>query len=535
VDDTSRWREVDRLFEGALDLPEQDRSPFLDRGCGADRSLRAEVERLLVADVGQGGEFLERPLIELLELDGEREGETRLGPYRLLEALQSGGMGTVYAATRDDDQYNRRVAIKVLRAGLADGEAAHRFRFERQILARLEHPHIARLYDGGETSDGRPYLVMELIEGQQLDVYCDRNRLTLEARLGLFRKVCGAVQHAHQSLLVHRDLKPSNILVGADGEPKLLDFGIAKQLEPSASARADDLTRTGVRVMTPSYASPEQVRGEAITTASDVYSLGVLLYELVSGTGPYPIAGLPLHEIEDAICERPPERPSRAFDPGAPNGEEIAHARGLAPRALRRRLQGDLDNIVLMALRKEPHRRYPSAASLAEDVQRHLRDLPVAARPDTVTYRLRKLARRRRETLAAAALLLLLATGFGAHLRTQSRRQEAERDKAESALSFLVETFTAANPYENGGEHPTAQDLLDRGAARAATELANQPRVQAALLDAFGRVNAGLARPALARAQLERALELRRKSYGPGSTEVAETLEHLARVRRVKP
>src|SRR6185295_1160211 len=251
-----------------------------------DPTLRREVEGLLAADE-RGGTFLERPPRELLELAlDEREEQGRLGPYRLLRRIGVGGMGTVYLARRDDDQYDRLVAVKVLRSGLIDTELRHRFLAERQILARLEHPNIARLYDGGSTEDGRPYLVMEMIEGTPVDEYCDRRRLTVDQCLELFRRIGAAVQYAHQNLLVHRDLKPGNILITAEGEPKLLDFGIAKRLgeEPAGDPH---LTRTGLRMLTPSYASPEQVKGDAITTASDVYSLGVLLYELLAGRSPY--------------------------------------------------------------------------------------------------------------------------------------------------------------------------------------------------------------------------------------------------------
>jgi serine/threonine-protein kinase len=534
LDEASRWREVDRLFESALDLPAAERPAFLDRECAGDPDLRGEVERLLAADGEGGAEFLERSPIELLEwaLQGEESGDdARLGAYRLLRRLQTGGMGTVYLAARADQHYERHVAVKILRAGLVGTEALHRFRAERQILAQLEHPNIARLYDGGETDDGRPYLVLELVEGLPLDVYCDQHQLSLEARLELFKKICGAVQYAHQNLLVHRDLKPANILVTAEGEPKLLDFGIAKQLEP---ADADDpkLTRTGLRVMTPSYASPEQIRGEPITTASDVYALGVLLYDLLAGRSPYRVESGLLHEIETAICEDEPEKPSRAVgEAGDPVAEALARARSLHPRALRRRLQGDLDNIVLMALRKEPQRRYGSAAALAADIENYLNNLPVVARPDTFGYRTGKFMRRQRVGVATAVAVLVLAVAFVVSLIAQGRRLAQERDKARYALSFLVDTFKGANPYETGGESLTAKDILDRGAERVARELKGQPDVQAALMDAIGKVNSDLSRLDRAEPLLTQALALRQRVFGTGSLEVAESLDHLARVR----
>ncbi len=529
--DPERWHHVDRLFAEALDRPPAERPAFLGAACAGDTALRREVERLLAADE-QGSRFLTGTPGELLdlELDDRREGE-RLGPYRLLRRIGSGGMGTVYLARREDEHYQRDVAIKVLRSGLASTESYHRFIAERQILARLEHPNIARLYDGGSTADGRPYLTMELIDGIPVDQYCDQHRLTVDQRLALFQKICAAVQHAHQNLLVHRDLKPGNILVTPEGEPKLLDFGIAKRLAPEPGGVFQQ-TRTGLRMMTPSYASPEQVRGEAITTASDVYSLGVLLAELLAGRSPFPATTDVPYEIERAICEQEPERPSIAlFRHGPPSAKDVAQARKTRPQTLRHRLQGDLDNIVLMALRKEPRRRYGSAAALARDLEKHLQDLPVLARPDTLRYRTRKLLRRHRTAVSAAAVVILLVAVFVASLVAQRRQLAQERDKARYALSFLVDTFKKADPYHAQGERLTAREILDQGAGRISRELAGQPDVQAAMMDAIGEVDLGLGRYDEAEPLLKRSLALRRQVFGPGSLEVAESLEHLAGLR----
>jgi len=529
--DPERWRHVDGLFAAALDRPPAERPAFLDAACAGDTALRREVERLLAADE-QGARFLTGTPGELLdlELDDRREGE-RLGPYRLLRRIGSGGMGTVYLARREDEHYQRDVAIKVLRSGLASTESYHRFIAERQILARLEHPNIARLYDGGSTADGRPYLTMELIDGIPVDQYCDQHRLTVDQRLALFQKICAAVQHAHQNLLVHRDLKPGNILVTPEGEPKLLDFGIAKRLAPEPDG-AFQQTQTGLRMMTPSYASPEQVRGDAITTASDVYSLGVLLAELLAGHSPFPAATDVPYEIERAICEQEPERPSIAlFRHEPPSAEEIALARKTRPQILRHRLQGDLDNIVLMALRKEPRRRYGSAAALARDLEKHLQDLPVIARPDTLRYRTRKLLRRHRTAVSAAAVVILLVAVFVASLVAQGRQLAQERDKARYALSFLVDTFKEADPYHTQGERLTAREILDQGAGRISRQLSGQPDVEAAMMDAIGGVDVGLGRYDEAEPLLKRSLALRRRIFGPQSLEVAESLEHLAGLR----
>ncbi|HEX6898606.1 MAG TPA: serine/threonine-protein kinase [Thermoanaerobaculia bacterium] len=533
MNDPERWRTVDRLFAQALELPPAERGAFLDDACAGDEELRREVETLLAADE-RNSTFLERPAGEILgwrALTGEEEEGGRLGPYRLLRRIGGGGMGTVYLARRDDAEYQQDVAIKILRAGLEGTEAYHRFLAERQILARLQHPNIARLYDGGTTADGRPFLVMELVDGVPVDRYCDERQLTVDQRLDLFRRICSAVEYAHQNLLVHRDLKPGNILVTADGEPKLLDFGIAKQLEPKAAADPAPLTRTGLRVMTPSYASPEQVKGEPVTTASDVYTLGVLLYEMLTGRSPYPAAEV-TYEIERAICEQEPERPSAAvFRAGAASPEEIARARKIRPQALQRRLRGDLDNVILMALRKEPGRRYRSVAQLSRDLERHQEDLPVIARPDTLRYRTRKFVRRHRAAVAAAVVVALVVAGFMASLFRQHRLLVRERDKAQYALSFLVDTFKNADPYHARGERLTAQEILDQGTRRVGSDLKGRPDVQAAVMQSLGEAQFGLGQYDKAEPLLKRALLLRSEMYGPRSLEVAESLEQLGRVR----
>ncbi|MFL6234197.1 MAG: tetratricopeptide repeat protein [Thermoanaerobaculia bacterium] len=529
--EADRWLEVDRLFAAALDLPPGQRAPWLGDACAGRPGLRQEVERLLAADAREDP-FLDRPPGEILAAAlGEEpaEGEC-LGPYRLLRPLGHGGMGTVYLAVKDDAPEERQVAVKILHWGLS-AELRHRFLAERQILARLDHPGIARLYTVGGTEDGRPYLVMERIEGEPLDVYCDRHRLTVDRRIALFRKICAAVEHAHRHLLVHRDLKPANILVTPEGEPKLLDFGIAKQLAPAAES--GPRTRTGLRVMTPSYASPEQVRGEAVTTASDVYSLGVLLYELLCGRGPYPVpAGAPLYETERAICGHEPERPSEALlRAGPPPPETLAASRRERPATLRRRLAGDLDTIVLKALRKAPAERYESVSRLSSDLELYLQNLPVSARPDTWRYRARKLLRRHRAAAVLGAAVLLLTVGLVASLLVQGRRIARERDKARQTLSFLVDTFKQADPRHLRGERLTAREVLDQGAGRVTRELAGQPEVQSAVMDAIGGVDLGLGRHGQAAPMLEKALDLRRHTLDPSSLDVAQSLRHLAALR----
>ena len=518
-----RWRRIDALFDEALGLPPERRSAFLDQACGDDRELREAVERLIAADADAHTTFLERPPLIVLEGGEDAAEGSRFGPYRIERLLSRGGMGTVYLATRDDGQFDRRVALKLLHPGASDPDDLQRFRAERQILARLEHPAIARLYDGGETEGGVPFLVLEYVEGLPLDAYCDRNRLEVDDRLRLFRRLLDAVAYAHQNLLVHRDLKPANILVTAEGEPKLLDFGIAKQL-----AREGETGLTRFRMMTPGYASPEQVRGEAITTASDVYALGVVLYELLCGRSPYRRKGTGLpHELEMAILEQEPERPSQALDrESEPSVETIAAARRLRPRELRRKLSGDLDTIVLTALRKEPQRRYRSVVELAADIDRHLGEMPVSARPDKPLYRAGKFVRRHRLGVALASLALILIAGLFASLLQQSRRVERERDTSRAALAFLIDVFEHADPYQKGAENVSARELLATGAQRATRELAGDPEVQAGLLDAIGQASVGLGQLDDAAPLLERSLAVRRGL--PPSLELADSLEHSA-------
>ena len=392
--DSPRFRQIDALFREALEVPTEERRRWLDAAT-EDPELRAGVLRLLEADEAAGG-FLREPLDDRLD----PPAPSRLGPYRIVERIGRGGMGEVYLAERADATFERRVAIKVLRGDLLGPEPLERMWRERRTLARLEHPSIARLYDAGTAPDGRPYLVLELVEGLPIDRYCRDNDLPLDARLRLFRRVCDAVACSHRHLLVHRDLKPSNIVVTAEGVPKLLDFGIAKAIAEDGSTAASTLT--GLRPMTPSCASPEQMRGEPVTVATDVYSLGVLLCLLLAGRLPYRVDGVATPaRLEHAICDQPPESPSIL----SAESREGAEPPPFSPRALR----GDLDNIVLTALRKEPARRYQSAEALAEDVDRYLADRPVAARGDSWSYRCAKFVRRRRRRLGFAAALLFLA------------------------------------------------------------------------------------------------------------------------------
>ena len=452
-------------------------------------------------------------------------------------------MGRVFLALRDDDQFQRRVAIKVAHAAQAP-ELLARFRSERQILAGLDHPNMARLLDGGTTEEGVPYLVLEYVEGEPIDHYCDARQMPISERLQLFRAVCAAVHYAHQNLVVHRDLKPANVLVTPDGTPKLLDFGIAKLLKPELLAQAPALTTALHRPMTPEYASPEQVRGERSTTASDVYSLGVLLYELLTGCRPLRLQGqTPSRDRAHrqrggagaAERGRPPARPRT---PTGRTAEERSRARGTSPEKLRRMLEGDLDNIVLMALRKAPARRYASAEQLAEDLRRHLDGLPVRARKDTIRYRTGQV-RAAQPLLAGDGGGLLRARGG---LRGEPRAARAGagrgarrgpaggRDRAARVASFLQDVFRLADP-RGARQRVTAREILDRAVERLGEQGQDRPEVRAALLDTMGNVYRHLGLYSRAEPLLEEALAQRRASLGEEHLDTARSLLHLGELR----
>ena len=444
------WQRVKEAFHSALELDSEELKSFLDEFRDSEPELFRELESLLAHQQPTIGVFDEKALL-LSGLAQEEqipwEGRS-IGAYKVVAKIGEGGMGSVFQAIRIDDHYLKNVAIKVVRASCATQPYLQRFRGERQILATLDHPHIAHLLDGGATEDGLPYLVMEHVSGLPIDEYCDRHNLSIEDRLKLFLKVCSAVEYAHQKLVIHRDLKPANILVTAEGEPKLLDFGIAKLLDPELYFQTVDADATNAWPMTPEFASPEQVRGEQITTASDVYSLGIVLYRLMTGHAPYVLSRSGPVLWSRIILEVEPERPSLIVEqPSQVSGpqssakpvtpEEIAVARGTRLTALRRSLRGDIDNIVLMALRKDPTRRYSSVEQLANDIRRSLDGMPVAARPDTIGYRSAKFARRHRVLLAAAALVVLsLTLGMVVSLR-QARIAEQQRAVAEQRFNDI--------------------------------------------------------------------------------------------------
>jgi serine/threonine protein kinase/tetratricopeptide (TPR) repeat protein len=447
-----RWQRINEIFHAALVLEDGERGAFILAQSAGDESLRGKVAALL-ASHEQVGEFIQGSVFSgaaqlLVEEESEAMIGQSIGLYEIDREIGRGGMGSVYLATRNDDQFQQQVAIKVVRRGMDTDLVLAHFRNERQILAGFDHPNIARLFDGGSTGTGLPYFIMEHIEGQAIDEYCDSQRLSTAARLELFRTVCGAVQYAHQHLVIHRDIKPSNILVTSTGVPKLLDFGIAKLLHSEAT-QGTPTTGMLQRLMTPEYASPEQVLGEHVTTVSDVYSLGVLLYELLSGHSPYHFKTPLPQDIARVISDSEPEKPSTAIDrvedvtTGGRKGrkvtpESVSQTREGRPEKLRRKLVGDLDNIVLMAMRKEPGRRYSSVGQFSEDIRRHLEGLPVLARKATLSYRAVKFTRRNTAAVGAAAVISLIlivgiaATGWEAYVaRGERARAEAAGAKAE--------------------------------------------------------------------------------------------------------
>ncbi|HSJ63030.1 MAG TPA: serine/threonine-protein kinase [Gemmatimonadaceae bacterium] len=503
-----RWRRMEELLDQALELPTGERRALLDEQCRGDAELRADLEALLQADALATG-FLDDSadsyaalLLQDEDTDESSSGASPgdlIGAYRILHLLAQGGMGAVYLAERADGQFEQRVALKLVRRGLNTEEVHRRFIAERQILARLNHPHIARLLDGGRTASGQPWFVMEYVEGETLTGWCDARQLALTRRLELFEQVCEAVRYAHQNLVVHRDLKPSNILVTADGTVKLLDFGIAKLLHTEPEI---ETTRTefGVRAMTPEYAAPEQIRGEPVTTAVDVYALGAVLYELLSGHRAHRFAHRSAAEVERVVCELPPLPPSAVLLTSGERGrggvgsepltpERVSAGRGATPSRLHHLLRGDLDTIALTALRKEPERRYGSVEALLEDVRRHRAGLPIQAHRDTFAYRARKFVRRNRVAVAAGTLLALaLGTGVVA-TAWQARVAARQAARATAVKDFVIGLFQGSRPEATLGRPVTVRELLDAGASKVDTALADQPEVRAELLATLASIH----------------------------------------------
>lgn len=533
MSETVSWKRVKEVFAAARAAAPAEREALLARECGGDAALADEVRALLGAEREVPG-FLdttaERTLGALSRPEPDlREPGQRIGPWILERRVGSGGMGTVWRCHRHDDE-RTPYAIKFMRRGLDTALLLHRFAMERRTLASLDHPNVAALVDAGVDDHDRPFLVMEFVEGEPLDRWCDRRRLGLRERIELFAQICGAVDHAHRSLVVHRDLKPANVLVDDSGAPKLLDFGVARMLAEGGDS--DTETAQHARLLTPRYASPEQLRGGHVGTASDVYSLGIILYELLCGRPPFP-------RREGSIAEARADAGSQPPRPSQVAGEEAAELRGLKAETLRRQLRGDLDVIVLTALRPEPGRRYPSARHLAEDLERHFERLPVRARGDSLPYLFAKWTRRHRNLVAMMLLVAGVTVGgvIGVARQAKIAREEAALAKAEAAsrdrvVELLILLFQTAMADDVNPELVSVLDLAESGAALLEKDWAGEDRVRARLMTALGRVFVHLKRPDRAQELLEGGLALRTALYGENHLEAAESLAALGDLRR---
>ncbi|MFV1980150.1 MAG: tetratricopeptide repeat protein [Rhodothermia bacterium] len=510
---SKRWQQLTALFESALEIAEHDRADWLAGAC-EDPDLRKEVRDMLDAHHGDS-KILDQPAqvfaADLIN-DGEAaaaDEEIAIGRYRLIEEIGSGGMGKVYLGERDDGQFEQRVAVKILRSMLSAGHLERRFLAERQILASLDHPNVASIFDGGVTDSGAPYFVMEYVEGTPITTYCSEGGLTINQRLELFLDVCGAVAHAHQRLVVHRDLKPSNILVSSGGRVKLLDFGIAKVLESELVPGEELDTVTGLHLMTPEYASPEQVRGDPISISSDVYQLGLLLYELLTDQRPFELQSHSLTEIARVVLEEEPRRPGTIV-----------------------RLDGDLDAIALKALRKEPSARYTSVDYLAADVRRYLEGKPVSAHKGSAGYRIKKYIRRHALAVGLSVVFLAMLVGYAATITLEQERTARERDRAERYANFVTELFASPDPLASlatiDQKDITVQEFLDQATERLRNELADDPELQIDMLVTVGDVYVNLGVNDKARPLFRDALAQSAPVHGTRSVESVEIMRRLA-------
>ena len=517
----NRQKRIFTILDSVISLEPTKRSGYLTEVCGDDEILRKEVESLL-ASVRESESFWEewqswndREIEQLFkESPYEDNLPEKIGPWQPVKILGKGGMGTVYLADRIDGDYELKAAVKLLHREFEPGETVRRFEQERQILAKLEHEHIARFYDGGLTADGRPWLAMKYVDGISISDWCHSKKCSLQQRLELFMKVCQAVQYAHKNLIVHRDLKPDNILVAKNGAIKVLDFGIAKMLDQDPTEKGHVQTQTGMRLMSLDYAAPEQITGDTITTATDVYALGILLYELLTGTYPFDLDEKNQQQTEQILRNQDPEKPSQKHS------------------QWKDKLRGDLDAIVLKAIRKEPDQRYENAGQLLDDINRHLLNLPVFARQDTVRYRFSKFYKRYRgkvvSGIIASVVIISLVAYYSFRIMEERNAAQIQAQKAERISGFLAALFKASDPGEALGASITAEDLLQRGSVSIEKELSDEPEVKASILEVLGTVYSNMGNYEKAQTHLEESLHLKHTYLDSDDQEIAKNLNKIA-------